>query len=139
MTVLPNRLSGRAFVQNIDLLVRRDHAGVLKCKGLVPLLSTSVAKPTGVLVLRTQCIIVLFSACLPIRWRPAAVSHNQLMLLFLAGTLGTAGTTAATAAEDFGLLRARGGGPVYFSVGECRKEHDLVGIEHARNFCFFSG
>ena len=48
------------------------------------------------------------------------------MLLFLAGTLGTAGATAATAAGDFALLRARGGGPVYFSVGEWRKAQDLA-------------
>ena len=44
------------------------------------------------------------------------MSHT--LPLFLAGTLGAAGTTAATAAGDFALLRARGGGPVYLSVGE---------------------
>ena len=73
-------------------------------------------------------------ACLPMRCLPAAVSqsHGMAPLGFngAACTNGTAAVPAVTVAIEAATLdvalpleRARGGGPLYFSVAECKKAH----------------
>ena len=52
----------------------------------------------------------------------------------MASTIGTAAVPAATVAilmatlgwDDLAFAKARGGGPLYFSVAECKKAHCLA-------------
>ena len=71
---------------------------------------------------------------MPIRCLPAAVSQSHgiapVSLEGIASTMGTAAVPAAivailpgTLVVDLDLDNARGGGPLYFSVAECKKAH----------------
>ena len=93
-----------------------------------------VAKATGFGDCCKYSFILGDKACLPIRCLPAAVSHNQgiapLGFNGAACTNGTAAVPAVTVAIDAAILlvdlafaRVRGGGPLYFSVAECKKAH----------------